>query len=243
MTENLLGKIDNNNIPTHVAIILDGNGRWAKKRFMPRVIGHQEGMKKVVEIVEKSSDIGIKYLSVYAFSTENWKRPIKEVNSLMDLLVIYVEKQLDKLNKNNVKVTTLGDISVLPEKSREAIMRACDKTSQNTGMTLNIAINYGGRDDIIFAFKGLSKEITNGNIKIEDVDESLFKKYLYTGEQPDIDLLIRSGGDQRVSNFMLYQMAYAELYFTDCLWPDFNEDELYKAIIEFQRRNRRFGGI
>lgn len=243
MKENLLKLIDFENIPNHVAIILDGNGRWAKKRFLPRVIGHQEGMKRVVEIVEEASDIGIKYLSVYAFSTENWKRPAKEVNSLMDLLIVYVEKQLTRLNENNVKIVTLGDVSVLPSKTKESILEACRKTNSNSGMVLNIALNYGGRDDIVFACKNLINEVVDNKIKIDDIDEEIFKRYLYTKNQPDIDLLIRSGGDLRISNFMLYQMAYAELYFTDCLWPDFTEIELYKAIIEFQKRNRRYGGI
>ncbi|WP_099203130.1 isoprenyl transferase [Miniphocaeibacter massiliensis] len=243
MQENLLEQIDLDNVPEHVAIILDGNGRWAKKRFFPRFKGHQEGMKRVVEIVEKSSDLGIKYLSVYAFSTENWKRPESEVSSLMDLLVYYVEIQLAKLKKNNVKVMTLGDLSIIPPKSKAAIEKACSDTKDNTGMVLNIAINYGGRSDIIHGVKGVVEDISNKKISIDDLTEISFKDYLYTSHQPDIDLLIRSGGEKRVSNFMLYQMAYAELYFTDCLWPDFKEDELYKAVLEYQNRNRRFGGV
>lgn len=243
MAENLLEKIDLNNIPKHIAIILDGNGRWAKKRFMPRFMGHQEGMKRVVDIVQASSDIGVKYLSVYAFSTENWKRPEKEVNSLMDLLVYYVEIQLEKLKKNNVKVITLGDISIIPPKSKNAILKACEETKNNTGMTLNIAINYGGRDDIVNATKKIAYDIQNGILNIENIDEDIFRSNLYTKGQEDIDLLIRSGGEKRVSNFMLYQMAYAEFYFTDCLWPDFKEEQLYEAILEYQNRNRRFGGV
>ena len=243
MEENLLKQIDLNNLPKHVAIILDGNGRWAKKRFFPRFKGHQEGMKRVVEIVEKSSDLGIKYLSVYAFSTENWKRPESEVSSLMDLLVYYVEIQLAKLKKNNVKVVALGDLSIIPPKSKAAIIKACEDTKDNTGMVLNIAINYGGRDDIIHGVKNAIEEVINNKIDIADLNEDSFKKYLYTSSQPDIDLLIRSGGEKRVSNFMLYQMAYAELYFTDCLWPDFKELELYEAVLEYQNRNRRFGEV
>lgn len=243
MTESLLEKIDLNNIPKHIAIILDGNGRWAKKRFMPRFMGHQEGMKRVVDIVQASSDIGVKYLSVYAFSTENWKRPEKEVNSLMDLLVYYVEIQLEKLKKNNVKVIALGDISIIPPKSKNAILKACEETKHNTGMTLNIAINYGGRDDIVNATRNIAYDIQNGILNIEDIDEDIFRNNLYTNGQEDIDLLIRSGGEKRVSNFMLYQMAYAEFYFTDSLWPDFKEEQLYEAILEYQNRNRRFGGV
>ncbi|QQK07681.1 isoprenyl transferase [Miniphocaeibacter halophilus] len=243
MQESLLNKIDSNNIPKHVAIILDGNGRWAKKRFLPRFKGHQEGMKRVVEIVEVASNIGIEFLSVYAFSTENWKRPVLEVNSLMDLLVYYVEIQLDKLKKNNVKVITLGDISKLPTKAKNAIVKACNETSTNTGMVLNIALNYGGRDDIVNATKNILEDFNLGKININNIDEDIFKNYLYTTNQPDVDLLIRSGGDMRLSNFLLYQTAYAELYFTNCLWPDFKEDELFKAIIDYQSRNRRFGGV
>ena len=243
MTESLLEKIDLNNIPNHIAIILDGNGRWAKKRFMPRFMGHQEGMKRVVDIVQASSDVGVKYLSVYAFSTENWKRPEKEVNSLMDLLVYYVEIQLEKLKKNNVKVVTLGDISIIPPKSKNAVLKACEETKNNTGMTLNIAINYGGRDDIVNATKNIVDNVQKGILDIEDINEEVFRNNLYTHGQSDIDLLIRSGGEKRVSNFMLYQMAYAEFYFTDTLWPDFKEKQLYEAILEYQNRNRRFGGV
>ncbi|HHX69083.1 MAG: isoprenyl transferase [Miniphocaeibacter sp.] len=243
MQENLLNQIDLNNIPKHVAIILDGNGRWAKKRFLPRFKGHQEGMKRVVEIVEVASDIGIKYLSVYAFSTENWKRPVLEVNSLMDLLVYYVEIQLDRLKKNNVRVITLGDISKIPAKAKNAIIKACNETSSNTGMVLNIALNYGGRDDIINATKNIIKDLELEKINLDNLNEDIFKNYLYTKNQPDVDLLIRSGGEKRLSNFLLYQTAYAELYFTDCLWPDFKEEELFKSIIDYQNRNRRFGGV
>lgn len=243
MLENLLNQIDLNNLPTHVAIILDGNGRWAKKRFMPRYLGHHEGMERLVEIVETASDLGIKILSVYAFSTENWKRPEVEVNSLMDLLVKYVELQLDKLVKNNVKINILGDVTIIPKKSKEAIEKACRKTSKNTGMLFNIAINYGGRNDIVHAVKNILIENKKNNIDIEGLTETYFKKYLYTKDQSDIDLLIRTGGEQRISNFMLYQMAYAELYFTNCLWPDFRKKEFYQSILDYQKRNRQFGEI
>lgn len=243
MEENLLSQISLNKLPKHVGIILDGNGRWAKKRFMPRVMGHREGMKRVVDIVEKASDLGIKYLSLYAFSTENWKRPEEEVNSLMDILVYYVKIQLDKLDKSNVKVIALGDISKLYPRAYNAILKAIKKTENNTGMVLNIGLNYGGRDEIIHGIKGVIEDIKNEKLDIDELDADLFNNYLYTKGQPDLDLLIRPGGEKRVSNFMLYQLAYAEFYYTDCLWPDFDENELYKAILDYQNRNRRFGGL
>ena len=239
MATSLLDKLDLNRIPEHVGIILDGNGRWAKKRFMPRVTGHREGMKRVVDIVEASSNLGIKYLSLYAFPTENWKRPTEEVSALMDLLIIYVDSQLKRLSDNNVIVKTIGDISKLPEKSRQAIEKACETTKDNTGMVLNLGLNYGSRSEIIRAVEN----IVNSSYDVNELTEEIFKDFLYTKSQPDLDLLIRPGGEKRLSNFMLYQVAYAELYFCDTLWPDFHEEELYKAIYDFQSRNRRFGGI
>lgn len=243
MKENLLSQISLEELPKHIGIILDGNGRWAKKRFMPRVMGHREGMKRVVDIVEKASDLGIKYLSLYAFSTENWKRPEEEVNSLMDILVYYVKIQLDKLDKNNVKVIALGDINKLYPRAYKSILKAIKKTENNTGMILNIGLNYGGRDEIIYGVKGVIEAIKNDELDIDELDADIFNNYLYTKGQPDLDLLIRPGGEKRVSNFMLYQLAYAEFYYTDCLWPDFDENELYKAVIDYQNRNRRFGGL
>lgn len=239
MAVNSLDELDLNKIPEHVGIILDGNGRWAKKRFMPRMAGHREGMKRVVDIVEASSNLGIKYLSLYAFSTENWKRPTEEVSALMNLLIVYVDSQLKRLSDNNVIVKTIGDISKLPEKSRIAIEKACETTKDNTGMVLNLGLNYGSRSEIIRAVE----KVINSSYDVNELTEENFKQFLDTNSQPDLDLLIRPGGEKRLSNFMLYQVAYAELYFCDTLWPDFKEDELYKAILEFQSRNRRFGGI
>ena len=239
MAVNSLDELDLNRIPEHVGIILDGNGRWAKKRFMPRMAGHREGMKRVVDIVEASSNLGIKYLSLYAFSTENWKRPTEEVSALMNLLIVYVDSQLKRLSDNNVIVKTIGDISKLPEKSRIAIEKACETTKDNTGMVLNLGLNYGSRSEIIRAVE----KVINSSYDVNELTEENFKQFLDTNSQPDLDLLIRPGGEKRLSNFMLYQVAYAELYFCDTLWPDFKEDELYKAILEFQSRNRRFGGI
>lgn len=239
MATNSLDELDLNKIPEHVGIILDGNGRWAKKRFMPRMAGHREGMKRVVDIVEASSNLGIKYLSLYAFSTENWKRPTEEVSALMNLLIVYVESQLKRLSDNNVIVKTIGDISKLPDKSRQAIEKACKTTKDNTGMVLNLGLNYGSRSEIIRAVE----KIINSSYDVNKLTEENFKEFLDTKSQPDLDLLIRPGGEKRLSNFMLYQVAYAELYFCDTLWPDFKEEELYKAILDFQSRNRRFGGI
>ena len=242
-TIELKNKIDTNNIPKHVAIIMDGNGRWAKKRFLPRTSGHQEGMKRVIEIVEVAEKLNIKYLSLFAFSTENWKRPKDEVNGLMKLLVQYIRTELNKINKNNIKIQTMGDISKLPRTAREEVERAIKTTKNNTKMILNIGLNYGGKDEIIWGIKNILKDIQRGNIKEEYINKETFSNYLYTKGLPDPDLLIRPSGELRLSNFMLYQMAYTEFWFSDVLWPDFKEVDFYKAIIDYQKRNRRFGGI
>lgn len=241
--EKLKSQIDMENLPKHIAIIMDGNGRWAKKRFLPRNFGHQEGMERVIEIVSAASTLGIKYLSLYAFSTENWKRPMEEVQGLMKILVQYIMRELDKLHENNVKVQIMGDISKLPEFARKEVMKTIEKTSQNTGMILNIGLNYGGRDEIIFGIKNLLNDIEMGKINIEDLNSENFSDYLYTKGQPDPDLLIRPSGELRLSNFMLYQIAYTEFWMSDVLWPDFTEKHLMLSIIDYQKRNRRFGGI
>lgn len=230
-------------IPEHICIIMDGNGRWASKRFMPRSYGHKAGMDSVIEIVEHSSNIGVKYLSLYAFSTENWKRPSEEVSGLMDLLVIYIRNQLNELKRNNVIIKLMGDDSILPEKPLSEIRRAIDETKNNTGMVLNLGINYGGRAEIIKACKDITESIKNGTLNIEELTEESFSDYLYTVGQPDPDLLIRPGAEKRLSNFMTYQTAYSELYFTDVLWPDFKSEHLDEAIAEYSRRKRRFGGL
>lgn len=236
-------KIDMNLLPKHIAIIMDGNGRWAKKRGLQRNFGHREGMDRVIDIVESSKELGIKHLTLYAFSTENWKRPDAEINGLMKILVYFIRNQLDKLINNNVRINILGDIQRLPEVPRKEILRAIDKTKNNNDMVLNIAINYGGRDEIIYGIKDILKDYELGKIELGDIDDNLVSNYLYTKGQPDPDLVIRSSKDIRISNFLLYQIAYSEFYFTDTLWPDFNEQELYKAIIDYQNRNRRYGGI
>ena len=240
-----MSDINNSNIkmPTHICIIMDGNGRWASKKLMPRSYGHKVGMDSVIEIVKHSSNIGIKYLSLYAFSTENWKRPSEEVNGLMDLMVIYIRNQLNELKKNNVKIKLMGDKSVLPKKPLAEINRAIDETKNNTGMVLNLGINYGGRAEMIKACKEITENVINGTINIENLTEENFADYLYTKGQPDPDLLIRPGAEKRLSNFMTYQTAYSELYFTDVLWPDFRSAHHDEAIAEYSRRKRRFGGL
>lgn len=241
--ESLKEKIDESNLPNHVAIIMDGNGRWAKRRFLPRTAGHKEGMERVKEIVEVAAKIGIKYLSLYAFSTENWKRPEKEINSLMKLLVQYLRAELNTLHKNNIKVQALGDISKLPLLPRIEVEKAIEKTKNNDKMTLNIALNYGGRDEIIEATKNILKDVEMGKMDIEELNVNTFNKYLYTKNQPDPDLLIRPSGELRISNFLLYQIAYTEFCFYNIYWPDFREEHFYRAIIDYQKRDRRYGGI
>ena len=231
-----LSNLDQDRLPKHIAIIMDGNGRWATKRNKPRVFGHNEGMKRVVDVVENSLNIGIKYLSLYAFSTENWKRPQKEIDFLMQILIKYIDDQLNKLVTQGVKINILGDISVLPEKVIQKIEYALDSTKDNDKLILNIAINYGSRQEIL---RAVNTAIEDGEILTDDE----FSNLLYTRNQPDVDLLIRPGGEKRLSNFLLYQMSYAELYFLDIYWPDFKLESLIDAIYWYQNRNRRFGGL
>ena len=239
----LRNKIDSRNIPKHVAIIMDGNGRWAKERFLPRTAGHQEGIKRVTDIVEVAEKLDIKYLSLYAFSTENWKRPKAEIDGLMKILVYYIRSELDRIHKNNVRIQTMGDITKLPKIPREEVGKAIEKTKNNSKMVLNIGLNYGGRDEIIYGIKNILEDIKMGKIDEEDITTDLFSDYLYTQNLPDPDLLIRPSGELRLSNFMLYQIAYTEFWFSDIYWPDFKEEHFYKAIIDYQKRDRRFGGI
>lgn len=229
-------------LPKHIAIILDGNGRWAKKRGLPRVMGHRAGMNRVVDTVETCVDLGIDHLTLYAFSTENWKRPETEVNALMGILIEYVANQLDRLIQNNVKLVMLGDLEPIPYKARQAVIHALDKTAQNTGMMLNIALNYGGRDELLRAVKDLLLAC-QGPKDIHALTESDISDALYTRGQPDPDLLIRPGGEKRISNFLIYQTAYSEFYFSDILWPDFDSEALYQAILDYQGRQRRYGGL
>lgn len=235
--------IDFTNIPKHIGIIMDGNGRWAKNKFLPRIAGHKEGMNRVVDIVEECCKIGVKTLTLYAFSTENWKRPEEEVNGLMNILVIYINSQLKRILENNIIFRVIGDYSKLPSSIVKLLDNSIDKSKNNSGMVLNIALNYGGRAEIISSIKNLYDDISQGKFLIEDLNEESFKDYLFTKENSDVDLMIRTGKEKRISNFLIYQLAYSEFYFTDVLWPEFYSDDLYDAIYDFQNRNRRFGGI
>lgn len=225
--------------PSHVAIILDGNGRWAQKRNMPRTFGHKNGAENVVDIAIHAKKRGVKYLTLYAFSTENWKRPKKEVDYLMKLLIKFVNDKIDQLMEEDCKLNFLGDLSAIPDQTRKAVELALDRTKDNKSLFINIALNYGGRDELVHAFKN----IINDGYKAEDIDEKLISENLYTKDIPDPDLLIRPGGELRISNFLIYQIAYSELYFTDKLWPDFSYEDFDKAIEEYSRRNRRFGDV
>ena len=227
----------------HLAIILDGNGRWAKKRNLPRSMGHKEGSENVVDIALYAKEKGIKYLTLYAFSTENWKRPEEEISKLMDLLAFYIKSQLEKIKKNNVRIKVLGDYSIFPDKIVKLIDDALQETKSNDKMILNIGLNYGGQSEIVRASKLICEDVIAGKLSLEDIDTESFKDYLYTRDQEDLDLLIRPSGELRVSNFLLYQLAYSEFYFSNILWPDFHEEEFYKAIYDFQKRNRRYGGL
>lgn len=240
---NYYDKLDLENIPKHVGIIMDGNGRWAKKRKMPRTFGHREGTQRVIEIVEAAYKINIKSLTLYAFSTENWKRPDEEISKLMDLLAYYIKNQLEKIKKNNIRINVLGDYKAFPDKIVRLIETALQETKSNDKMILNIGLNYGGQSEIVRASKMICEDVIAGRVSLEDIDVESFKDYLYTREQEELDLLIRPSGELRVSNFLLYQLAYSEFYFSNILWPDFHEEEFYKAIYDFQKRNRRYGGL
>ena len=231
--------MDNLNIPTHVAIVLDGNGRWAKKKHMPRTYGHKNGAENVVDICLYAKKRGVKYMTLYAFSTENWKRPLEEVNYLMKLVIKFIESKLDILMAENCKLNFIGDLEKLPASTKEICIRAMEDTKDNDEITLNIALNYGGRDEIVHAFKAMMDD----GISKEDITEEMISSYLYTKDQPDPDLLIRPGGELRLSNFLIYQLAYAEFYFTDTLWPDFDRKAFDEALEEFSRRNRRYGAL
>lgn len=231
------------NILKHLAIIMDGNGRWAKKRFMPRTFGHKKGAEVVREILMESKKLNINYLTVYAFSTENWKRSKDEVNFLMNLLVDYLDNEIEVLHKNDVRMNFIGDINGLPKKVQEKIEECIEKTKNNTSITFSLALNYGARNDLVNAVKSISKQIKEGKINLEDIDENLISKNLSTYKIPNPDLIIRTSGELRLSNFLLFECAYSEFYFTDVLWPDFNKDDLKKAVESFGSRNRRFGSI
>ncbi|MDD7362968.1 MAG: isoprenyl transferase [Peptoniphilus sp.] len=234
---------DKKEMPKHVGIIMDGNGRWAKKRNLPRTYGHKEGVKRVLDIVRAGYKMGIPYLSLFAFSTENWKRPQKEIDNLMFLLRTFLVEHVGELEENGVRLNVMGDLSALNEKTSRLVYEALNRTSKGDKMILNIGLNYGGQDEIVLAAKKIAEAVKEGSVGVEEIDSSLFESYLYTKGQPPLDLLIRPSGELRVSNFMLYQMAYSEFWFSNVLWPDFTESEFKKAIDDYQRRDRRFGGL
>ena len=231
------------NLPVHVAIIMDGNGRWAKKRGLPRTAGHRAGVKAVKKVVRIAGDIGIKYLTLFTFSTENWKRPRREVTAILRLLEETTRRELSELLENNVKLIATGYIERLPDTRRKVLVDAIDKTTGNTGLVLNLALNYSGRSEIIAAVKGIARDVAGGRVNPESIDDLLFASYLQTNGLPDPDLLIRTSGEMRISNFLLWQTSYTELYVTDVLWPDFSEADFLQALEDFQRRERRFGKV
>ncbi len=236
--------LDKKRIPQSVAIIMDGNGRWATKRKLPRVMGHNQGMKAMKNIVKHAAKLGVKYLTVYAFSTENWKRSEEEVSGIFKLLVKYVDSELRELDEANVKVNILGDIEVMPDIVKQRLALTLETTKENTGLNFNIALNYGSRDEIVRAAKNIAGDVKAGKLEIDDIDEKLVASRLYTGELdiPDPDLVIRTSGEIRLSNFLMWQLSYAEMVFTDTLWPDYTPEEFEKSIEIFQSRDRRFGG-
>jgi undecaprenyl diphosphate synthase len=237
----LLEKIDLARLPRHIAIIMDGNGRWAKEQGQDRLYGHFHGVESVRNIVEGSAELGIKYLTLYAFSTENWDRPEYEVVGLMELLVSTIRKEVESLHKNNIKLHVIGDMNMLPDYARQELNEALDITKDNTGLNLIMALSYSGRWELLNAVKNIAFEVKQGRLKLEDIDQGILQKFLCTSGFPDPELMIRTSGEFRISNFLLYQLAYAELYFTDVRWPDFRKENLYEAILDFQSRERRFG--
>ena len=238
-----VSRLDPARLPRHVAIIMDGNGRWAKKRGIPRSLGHREGMKTVNRVVRIASDLGLEVLTLYAFSTENWKRPEKEVGVLMDLLVEFLTNELEELHQNNARLCIIGDYRRLPSRVVRVVDAAVLKTKKNTGLIVNIALNYGGRGELVQAVKTLASRVKEGVLDVDDIDEDMLSGALFTRGIPDPDLIVRTSGEERLSNFLLYQGAYAELYFTPVYWPDFTEQDFVDMLVEYQSRGRRFGGL
>ena len=239
--QELKSKIAKNNVPNHIAIIMDGNGRWAKLKGKPRVFGHKNGVTSVRQVIEGCAEIGINYLTLYAFSTENWNRPKLEVKTLMALLVSSLKKELKTLQKNNIKLNTIGNLESLPDKAQKELAEVIEKTKNNSTLTLTLALSYGSREEIVNVIKNISKKVVNNDLRVEEINEKIINNHLYTFSLPDVDFMIRTSGEKRISNFLLWQMAYAELYFTDTFWPDFRKENLFKAVLEYQNRERRFG--
>jgi undecaprenyl diphosphate synthase len=241
MNPKIIDKSELNTIPRHIAIIMDGNGRWAKERCLPRIAGHREGINSVREITKICGEIGVEYLTLYTFSTENWSRPKREVKALMTLLLSTIKKEIKELHKNDVKFSTIGDISILPKGTIRGIEEGVKLTFNNSGLNLVLALNYGSRQEILSAVNNIVLDINKGSLNSNSIDENIFSSYLDTNNCPDPDLLIRTSGELRISNFLLWQSAYTEMYLTDTYWPSFRKNELFTAIIDFQSRQRRFG--
>ncbi|MGG7034664.1 MAG: isoprenyl transferase [Flavobacterium sp.] len=237
----ILETINKDNVPNHLAIIMDGNGRWAKQQGFLRTIGHENGSKSVNKIVKNCALIGIKHLTLYAFSTENWNRPKLEVDTLMKILVRQLKAEIPTLQANNIRLNCIGNIEKLPASAQKTLNEVMSLTANNSKMTLTLALSYGSREELISMVKKISEKVKNDSLLIDEINESTINNHLYSYDLPDVDLLIRTSGEHRISNFMLWQIAYAELYFTDVLWPDFSEEDLYKAIVSYQKRERRFG--
>src|SRR4051812_16194321 len=238
---NLLESINTTNLPKHLAIIMDGNGRWAKQQGFLRAFGHENGTKSVKKTITTCAKLGIEYLTLYAFSTENWNRPKLEVEALMKILINSLKKELVTLQENNIKLNAIGNLEKLPKSAQKELLDVIDKTKNNTRLTLTLALSYGSREELVNAVRIISDKVKNNIISIDTIDDSIINEHLYTQNLPDVDLLIRTSGEHRISNFLLWQIAYAELYFTNVLWPDFKDQDLYEAIISYQKRERRFG--
>ena len=238
---NLKDSINLNNLPKHLAIIMDGNGRWAKQKGLLRAFGHENGTKSVRVTVETSAKLGISNLTLFAFSTENWRRPKLEVDLLMELLINSLKNELNTLQENNIKLNSIGNLDLLPKSAQKKLEEVIETTKNNSRMVLTLALSYGSREELINAVKNISNKVKNNIISIDNIDESIINQHLYTRDLPEVDLLIRTSGEHRISNFLLWQIAYSELYFTDVLWPDFKENDLYEAVISYQKRERRFG--
>lgn len=239
----LKSRIDPGKLPVHVAIIMDGNGRWAKAHGRPRVFGHRNGVRSVREVSEAAAELGIPYLTLYAFSTENWRRPAQEVNALMRLLVQTIHREIKTLRENRIRLATIGDTAGLPERTARALEEAIAETASHDRMTLTLALNYSARQEITLAARSIAREVSEGRLTPDLIDEGTLARHLHTGAMPDPELLIRTSGEYRISNFLLWQIAYAELHFTPVMWPDFRKDNFYEAVLDFQHRERRFGRI
>ncbi|GEC72958.1 undecaprenyl diphosphate synthase [Flavobacterium flevense] len=237
----VLDTINKNNLPKHLAIIMDGNGRWAKKQGLLRTIGHENGTKSVRVTIESCIKLGIENLTLYAFSTENWNRPKLEVKTLMKILINSLQKELNTFQENNIKLNAIGNIELMPKSAQKELLEVMEKTKNNSKMTLTLALSYGSREEIVNAVKRISDKVKNNIISIDAIDDSIINEHLYTQNLPDVDLLIRTSGEHRISNFLLWQIAYAELFFSEVMWPDFREEHLYEALISYQKRERRFG--